>query len=130
MDVCNCHCQNTAHHNSTEDCHGYSYEKWLTRAIMNCKGTNWLKKEKNEVYAESGSLFLEDDLEISQPNDFIKEDPELNLDVDETENTFLEEDLEISLPNDFIKEDPELNLELDEPENTVSTHISDFLHVV
>ncbi|XP_047101317.1 zinc finger protein 724-like isoform X2 [Schistocerca piceifrons] len=48
---------------------------------MDCKGTSWVKKEKNEIYAEPESLCLEDNLGISHPNDFIKEDPELNLEV-------------------------------------------------
>ncbi|XP_046984213.1 uncharacterized protein LOC124554185 isoform X4 [Schistocerca americana] len=78
---------------------------------MDCKGTSWVKKEKSEIYAEPESLFLEgalkilmpslhikqdlelkqedgierdcleDNLGISHTNDFIKEDPELNLEV-------------------------------------------------
>ncbi|XP_047101438.1 zinc finger protein 724-like isoform X1 [Schistocerca piceifrons] len=48
---------------------------------MDCKGTSWVKKEKNEIYAEPESLCLEDNLGISYPNDFIMEDPELNLEV-------------------------------------------------
>ncbi|XP_047101147.1 zinc finger protein 723-like isoform X1 [Schistocerca piceifrons] len=78
---------------------------------MDCKGTSRVKKEKSEIYAEPESLFLEgplkilmpslhikqdlelkqedgierdcleDNLGISHPNDFIKEDPELNLEV-------------------------------------------------
>ncbi|XP_049843195.1 zinc finger protein 59-like isoform X2 [Schistocerca gregaria] len=104
-----------------------SYEKyqidvyWLKIAIMDCKGTNWLKKENNEVYADSGSLFLEDPLMM--PSLLIKHDPELKQDLDGTEHDFFEDDLGISWPNDFIKEDPELNLEVDETENTVAASI-------
>ncbi|XP_049944471.1 zinc finger protein 98-like [Schistocerca serialis cubense] len=104
-----------------------SYEKyqiyvyWLTRAIMDCKGTNWLKKEKNEVYAESGSLFDEDPLKM--PSLHIKHDPELKEDLDGTEHHFLEDDLGLSWLNDIIKKDPELNLEVDETENTVAASI-------
>ncbi|XP_049798441.1 uncharacterized protein LOC126232185 isoform X7 [Schistocerca nitens] len=117
---------------------------------MDCKGSNWLKKEKNEVYAESGSLFLEDPLKmpslhikhdpelkqdldgtehdfledpLKMPSLHIKHDPELKQDLDGTEHDFLEDDLGISRSNDFIKKDPELNLKVDEIENTVAASI-------
>ncbi|XP_047101308.1 uncharacterized protein LOC124720079 isoform X2 [Schistocerca piceifrons] len=50
---------------------------WLRRAIMDCKGTSWVKKEKNEIYAEPESLFLEDPLKIVTPSLHIKQDLEL-----------------------------------------------------
>ncbi|XP_049798445.1 uncharacterized protein LOC126232190 [Schistocerca nitens] len=131
---------------------------------MDSKGTNWLKKEKSEVYDESGSLFLADPLKmpslhikhdpelkqdldgtehdfledpLKMPSLHIKHDPELKQDLDGTEHDFLEDDLEISQPNDFIKEDPVLNLEVDETENTVAASIrnasdstSNIIHVI
>ncbi|XP_047100958.1 zinc finger protein 836-like [Schistocerca piceifrons] len=84
---------------------------WLRRAIMDCKGTSWVKKEKNEIYAEPESLFLEDPLKIVTPSLHIKQDLELKQE-DGIEHDCLEDNLGISHPNDFIKEDPELNLEV------------------
>ncbi|XP_049769865.1 uncharacterized protein LOC126108604 isoform X2 [Schistocerca cancellata] len=100
---------------------------------MDSKGTSWLKKEKNEVYAEPGSLvqlhtstmkvkeeldeqvtqqFLQDPPRIVMPSLHIKQDLELKRDLDGIEHDCLEDNLVISRPNDFIKEDPELNLEV------------------
>ncbi|XP_049796054.1 zinc finger protein 267-like [Schistocerca nitens] len=84
---------------------------WLRRAIMDCKGTSWVKKEKNEIYAESESLFLEGPLKIVTPSLHIKQDLELKQE-DGIERDCLEDNLGICHPNDFIKEDPELNLEV------------------
>ncbi|XP_046983982.1 uncharacterized protein LOC124554005 isoform X2 [Schistocerca americana] len=99
---------------------------------MDSKGTSWLKKEKNEVYAEPGSFvqlhtstmklkeeldekvnqqFLEGPLKIVMPSLHIKQDLELKQE-DGIERDCLEDNLVISWPNDFIKEDPELNLEV------------------
>ncbi|XP_049796021.1 zinc finger and SCAN domain-containing protein 26-like [Schistocerca nitens] len=100
---------------------------------MDSKGTGWLKKEKNEVYAEPGSLvplhtptmkvkeeldeqvnqqFLQDPPRIVMPSLRIKQDLELKRDLDGIEHDCLEDNLVISRPYDFIKEDPELNLEV------------------
>ncbi|XP_049796030.1 zinc finger and SCAN domain-containing protein 26-like [Schistocerca nitens] len=100
---------------------------------MDSKGTSWLKKEKNEVYAEPGSLvqlhtstikvkeeldeqvnqqFLQDPPRIVMPSLRIKQDLELKRDLDGIEHDCLEDNSVISRPNDFIKEDPELNLEV------------------
>ncbi|XP_046983250.1 uncharacterized protein LOC124553432 [Schistocerca americana] len=105
----------------------------MWRALMDSKGTSWLKKEKNEVYAEPGSLvqlhtstmkvkeeldeqvnqqFLQDPPRIVMPSLRIKQDLELKRDLDGIEHDCLEDNLGISHPNDFIKEDPELNLEV------------------
>ncbi|XP_047101315.1 zinc finger protein 724-like isoform X1 [Schistocerca piceifrons] len=78
---------------------------------MDCKGTSWVKKEKNEIYAEPESLFLEGPLKIVMPSLHIKQDLELKQE-DGIERDCLEDNLGISHPNDFIKEDPELNLEV------------------
>ncbi|XP_049945255.1 uncharacterized protein LOC126427094 isoform X15 [Schistocerca serialis cubense] len=69
---------------------------------MDCKGTSWLKKEKNEVYAEPGSL-------VQLHTSIMKVKEELDEQVDQQ---CLEDNLGTSWPNDFIKEDPELNLEV------------------
>ncbi|XP_049944866.1 zinc finger protein 418-like isoform X1 [Schistocerca serialis cubense] len=100
---------------------------------MDSKGTSWLKKEKNEVYAEPGSLvqlhtstmkvkeeldeqvnqqFLQDPPRIVMPSLRIKQDLELKRDLDGIEHDCLEDNSVISRPNHFIKEDPELNLEV------------------
>ncbi|XP_049797274.1 uncharacterized protein LOC126213490 isoform X3 [Schistocerca nitens] len=78
---------------------------------MDCKGTSWVKKEKNEICPEPESLFLEDPLKIVMPSLHIKQDLELKQE-DGIERDWLEDNLGISHPNDFIKEDPELNLEV------------------
>ncbi|XP_049769921.1 uncharacterized protein LOC126108756 isoform X6 [Schistocerca cancellata] len=78
---------------------------------MDCKGTSLVKKEKNEIYAEPESLFLEGPLKIVTPSLRIKQDLELKQE-DGIEHDCLEDNLVISHPNDFIKEDPELNLEV------------------
>ncbi|XP_046983074.1 zinc finger protein 3 homolog [Schistocerca americana] len=78
---------------------------------MDCKGTSWVKKEKNEIHAEPESLFLEGTLKIGMPSLHIKQDLELKQE-DGIERDCLEDNLGISHPNDFIKEDPELNLEV------------------
>ncbi|XP_047101437.1 zinc finger protein 431-like [Schistocerca piceifrons] len=78
---------------------------------MDCKGTSWVKKEKNEIHAEPESLFLEGTLKIGIPSLHIKQDLELKQE-DGIERDCLEDNLGISHPNDFIKEDPELNLEV------------------
>ncbi|XP_049945487.1 zinc finger protein 418-like isoform X3 [Schistocerca serialis cubense] len=106
---------------------------WIRRALMDSKGTTWLKKEKNEVYAELGSLvqlhtstmkvkeeldeqvskqFLQDPPRIVMPSLLIKQDLELKRDLDGVEHDCLEDNSVISRPNHFIKEDPELNLEV------------------
>ncbi|XP_049797036.1 zinc finger protein 660-like isoform X2 [Schistocerca nitens] len=69
---------------------------------MDCKGTSWLKKEKNEVYAEPGSL-------VQLHTSIVKVKEEWDEQVDQQ---CLEDNLGTSWPNDFIKEDPELNLEV------------------
>ncbi|XP_049797028.1 zinc finger protein 354B-like isoform X3 [Schistocerca nitens] len=80
---------------------------------MDCKGTSWLKKEKNEVYAEPGSL-------VQFHTSIMKVKEEWDEQVDQQ---CLEDNLGTSWPNDFIKEDPELNLEVDETENTVAASL-------
>ncbi|XP_046983917.1 zinc finger protein 2-like [Schistocerca americana] len=80
---------------------------------MDCKGTSWLKKEKNEVYAEPGSL-------VQLHTSIMKVKEEWDEQVDQQ---CLENNLGNSWPNDFIKEDPELNLDLGETENTVAASL-------
>ncbi|XP_046983602.1 uncharacterized protein LOC124553726 [Schistocerca americana] len=54
---------------------------------MDKKSPVWMKKEEtDEVPAESGSMFVEDLLELSWSTDFVKEDPEVNVEVNVTEN--------------------------------------------
>ncbi|XP_049797130.1 uncharacterized protein LOC126213428 [Schistocerca nitens] len=54
---------------------------------MDQKPPVWMKKEEtDEVPAESGSTFVEDLLELSWSTDFVKEDPEVNVEVNVTEN--------------------------------------------
>ncbi|XP_047101586.1 uncharacterized protein LOC124720321 isoform X2 [Schistocerca piceifrons] len=53
---------------------------------MDSKGTSWLKKGKNEVYAEPGSLFLQDPPRIVMPSLRIKQDLELKRDLDGIEH--------------------------------------------
>ncbi|XP_049797272.1 uncharacterized protein LOC126213490 isoform X1 [Schistocerca nitens] len=89
---------------------------------MDCKGTSWVKKEKNEICPEPESLFLEDPLKIVMPSLHIKQDLELKQE-DGIERDWLEDNLGISHPNDFIKEDPELNLEVCKTENAVAASI-------
>ncbi|XP_047101742.1 uncharacterized protein LOC124720520 isoform X2 [Schistocerca piceifrons] len=63
---------------------------------------------KEELEKGVNKKSVEHPLGISWPNDFIKEDPELNI----TENTSVKNPLGISWSTDFIKEDPEFNLEM------------------
>ncbi|XP_047101685.1 uncharacterized protein LOC124720389 isoform X6 [Schistocerca piceifrons] len=68
---------------------------------MDSKGTSWLKKEKNEVYAEPGSF-----VQLHTSTMKLKEE------LDEKVNQqFLEGPLKIVMPSLHIKQDLELKQE-------------------
>ncbi|XP_047101127.1 uncharacterized protein LOC124719957 isoform X4 [Schistocerca piceifrons] len=61
-----------------------------TVAAMDDMNTIWIKQEITDgVPSEPDPMVLEDPEGNSCPTDFIKEDPEPNLHVDETENIVL-----------------------------------------
>ncbi|XP_047101562.1 uncharacterized protein LOC124720290 isoform X4 [Schistocerca piceifrons] len=91
---------------------------WIRRALMDSKGTTWLKKEKNEVYAELGSLvqlhtstmkvkeeldeqvskqFLQDPPRIVMPSLLIKQDLELKRDLDGVEHDGTDIELRVTV---------------------------------
>ncbi|XP_049769866.1 uncharacterized protein LOC126108604 isoform X3 [Schistocerca cancellata] len=70
---------------------------------MDSKGTSWLKKEKNEVYAEPGSL-----VQLHTSTMKVKEE----LDEQVTQQ-FLQDPPRIVMPSLHIKQDLELKRDLD-----------------
>ncbi|XP_047101826.1 uncharacterized protein LOC124720512 isoform X1 [Schistocerca piceifrons] len=79
---------------------------------MDSKGTSWLKKEKNEVYAEPGSL-------VQLHTSTMKVKEELDEQVNQQ---FLQDPPRIVMPSPRIKQDVELKLDLDGIEHDVSFH--------
>ncbi|XP_049770231.1 uncharacterized protein LOC126108904 isoform X2 [Schistocerca cancellata] len=64
--------------NAVEDCRAEA---------MDQEPTMWIKKEEtNDVPTELGPMFVEDVLELSWSTDIVKEDPEVNVEVNVTEN--------------------------------------------
>ncbi|XP_047101671.1 uncharacterized protein LOC124720379 isoform X5 [Schistocerca piceifrons] len=76
---------------------------WIRRALMDSKGTSWLKKEKNEVYAEPGSL-------VQLHTSTMKVKEELDEQVNQQ---FLQDPPRIVMPSLRIKQDLELKQDLD-----------------
>ncbi|XP_049770149.1 zinc finger protein 468-like isoform X2 [Schistocerca cancellata] len=90
---------------------------------MDSKGTSWLKKEKNEVYAEPGSL-----VQLHTSTMKVKEE----LDEQVTQQ-FLQDPPRIVMPSLHIKQDLELKRDLDGIEHDVAASIrnaSDSLSVI
>ncbi|XP_049944868.1 zinc finger protein 418-like isoform X3 [Schistocerca serialis cubense] len=80
---------------------------------MDSKGTSWLKKEKNEVYAEPGSL-------VQLHTSTMKVKEELDEQVNQQ---FLQDPPRIVMPSLRIKQDLELKRDLDGIEHDVAASI-------
>ncbi|XP_049796682.1 uncharacterized protein LOC126213116 isoform X7 [Schistocerca nitens] len=71
---------------------------------------------KEELEEGANKESIEDPLGISWSTDFIKEDPELNLELSVADNIYLEDPFIASGSTDHIKEDSVLNLGAEEIE--------------
>ncbi|XP_046999755.1 transcription factor MafB-like isoform X2 [Schistocerca americana] len=99
----------------------------LRTAKMEGKKRVWIKKEEtNDISSAAASVFPQDPLSVHNPCLDKKEEPELHLDMDDSEHHYLEDPSVISRSTESIKEDPSLSLEAEETENSTDTHLKQF----